>query len=380
MRVAQFVNTLKVTDGGPARNSFELNQALNAIEDVTVQLLWFRGDESGTTYSEDRAFGRVMRGPVPMSFGSLSAARKAFRAINSSEIVVIHGFYLWWVPLLGLISRMHQKPLVIMPHGSISPFEKQRSRAAKNFFDLVASICLGRGLRFVAGSESEAADVRAVFPIHPVSVAGVGARLGIENPRIASRAASDELVLLSVSRVSPKKRIDLMIGATAELAAMGVPARLVVAGAGDASYIRSLNDLALSLGVDEWVEFVGLADHQRKAELFSRAHVFLLPSDDENFGIGLAEALSSGLPAVTSDRVAAAHLVTSGGRTMLSSPTPRSLAEAAARYADPEVWQKASAAARRDASRAYSWEAVAARWRTILDSQIKEHVRGRGTS
>ncbi|MGN7188369.1 glycosyltransferase [Microbacterium enclense] len=370
MKVLQVVNTLDSKDGGPARNSFELNQALNSITRSTAQLWSFDGDAPSSTPAADMAQGRVLVGPSPIFKGSLT---RLLRAVRGHDIVVIHGFYLWWVPVVLLLARSARKPVVIMPHGAISKYELRKSTAKKHLFDHVVRFTAPPNLSFAVGSSAEASDVATVRPSDRVDVVGVGTRLSDE-PRRVRQDDGVAIQLLSVSRIAPKKRVDLMIDATAELKVRGVAAQLTVAGDGDPGLRARLEEQARSLDIADRVSFVGHVGPEEKAQLFRSSDIFLLPSEDENFGIGLAEALSRGLPAVVSDRVAAADAVSPAAVQRLTHPSGATIADAVARWVPRDVWVAASAAAWTESRDAFDWNRVAHRWLSVLNARLLGHA------
>ena len=108
--------------------------------------------------------------------------------------------------------------------------------------------------------------------------------------RLAPRGES---LLLVVSRLSPEKRVDLAVAATAELVRRGRPVRLVVIGDGPSR--RSLERRAAGLPV----RFLGhLDDRHRLATILACADVAIAPGPVETFGLAALEALASGTPIV----------------------------------------------------------------------------------
>jgi glycosyltransferase involved in cell wall biosynthesis len=108
--------------------------------------------------------------------------------------------------------------------------------------------------------------------------------------------------LLFLSRVHPKKGIDLLLQAFCELRTLDGPLCdyvLQIVGEGDNAYLSSLRSLADSLGVGEHVQWLGGVYDERKWELIREADLLLLPTYSENFGIVVAEALASGTPVLT---------------------------------------------------------------------------------
>jgi glycosyltransferase involved in cell wall biosynthesis len=101
--------------------------------------------------------------------------------------------------------------------------------------------------------------------------------------------------LFSVSRLVPEKGLHYLIPAFESL---DTDFKLVIAGGGgfDADYERSLHEMA-----GERVVFLGPADRDFVAELFSHAQLFVLPSDLEGMSIALLEAMNMGVPVLVSD-------------------------------------------------------------------------------
>jgi len=116
-----------------------------------------------------------------------------------------------------------------------------------------------------------------------------------QHPAIAGRQC-----LLFLGRVAPKKGPDLLFRAVAVLQNEGLwnPARhcLVMAGPADGSYARKLLRLADHLGITASLHWTGMLQGDQKWGAFQAAAAFVLPSHQENFGIAVAEALSSSIP------------------------------------------------------------------------------------
>jgi glycosyltransferase involved in cell wall biosynthesis len=171
-------------------------------------------------------------------------------------------------------------------------------------------------IHFTAEAEREEAIAAAaeiakfhcvVIPL-PVEVQEVtGAEIG----KLAASPTADGNgggpVILFLSRIDPKKGVELLLAAFRDVAWDFPDAELVVAGEGDHEYVRSLHAIAKELGVAERVRWVGFVAGAEKAEAFARAAIFVLPSYSENFGIAAAEALAAGVPSVLSENVAIAR-------------------------------------------------------------------------
>ena len=143
----------------------------------------------------------------------------------------------------------------------------------------------------------------------------------------------DEVIVLSVGRLAPEKRLDALVRAVAK----AEDPRLVLVLVGDGPERSRLDKLAHERGVR--LVLAGDRPWERIAEAYVAADVFALLSERETWAVVVNEAAASGLPLVLSDRVGAAHdLLRDGENGVL---IPAGDVEAAARAlrdlaADPE--------------------------------------------
>ncbi|HEX8440598.1 N-acetyl-alpha-D-glucosaminyl L-malate synthase BshA [Archangium sp.] len=153
----------------------------------------------------------------------------------------------------------------------------------------------------------------------------------------------NEPVLIHVSNFRPVKRIGDVVSVFAEVHRRR-PCRLVMIGDGPE---RSPAERKLrELGLDDRVAFLG--KQESFAELLAAADVFLLPSEQESFGLAALEALSCGVPVVASNIGGIPEQV-EHGKTGYLAPVGDISAmadHALALVEDPERWRLFSRRAR----------------------------------
>jgi L-malate glycosyltransferase len=120
-------------------------------------------------------------------------------------------------------------------------------------------------------------------------------------------APSGDKLLIHVSNFRPVKRVLDCIRILAE-ARKQVPAHLLMVGDGPES--SPAERLARDLGVDRHVTFLGKQNHVER--LLRQAHVLLMPSELEGFGLAALEAMACGVPAVATNVGGVPELVTHG--------------------------------------------------------------------
>jgi glycosyltransferase-like protein len=181
--------------------------------------------------------------------------------------------------------------------------------------------------------------------------------------------ATGRPLLLAVGGVEPRKGSDTLIRALAELA-NGSPVRPVLAVLGGHSFQdhrayreRVLAEVpALGLRFDDDVHLVGTVPADDMPAWYAAADLLAFPSVKEGFGLAVLEAMSAGLPVVTSDLpVFREYLV--GGRDALLTPVDDVGALAAALrrvLGDEALAQRLRRNGRACASR-FTWERSALR-------------------
>lgn len=106
----------------------------------------------------------------------------------------------------------------------------------------------------------------------------------------------DEWILMHVSNFRPVKRVQDCIRILAEVRKK-LPARLIFVG--DGPERSEAERLTRELGVEEHVTFLG--KQSALPEILSVADIFLLPSQQESFGLSALEAMSCSVPVVATN-------------------------------------------------------------------------------
>jgi glycosyltransferase involved in cell wall biosynthesis len=171
-----------------------------------------------------------------------------------------------------------------------------------------------------------------------------------------------QLRLLSVCRLVPGKNLECVLAALAMLRRSGLSVVLTVVGEGGQE--RELRTMALKMGIEAEVAFVGRQANVQ--EWYRKNHVFVLPSLYEGFGSVYVEAMASGLPCIAVSgafgeySVAADEIIdheTTG--FLMRRNDPSELADYVRRlYANPGEWKAQSVAARSIVLTRYRWESV----------------------
>ena len=171
---------------------------------------------------------------------------------------------------------------------------------------------------------------------------------------VAGVVAKENQVLY-VGRLTRYKRVDVLMEAFARIAG-GLPGyKLKIVGRG---YEReNLEALAARLGISGKTIFCeGLSEKDLHSE-YARSRVFVLPSEQEGFGIVLVEAMAAGTPviALKAPHSAADGLITHGVDGFLVANAEDMSVALGSILADEVLWNKLAAAGR-ETARKYDWD------------------------
>ena len=130
----------------------------------------------------------------------------------------------------------------------------------------------------------------------------------------ASSVVPQRRSVLFLGRLHPVKGVGRLVEAWAEIQTGKAESRkqksdlgpltsdlwsLVIAGPDEAGMRPGLEAMLRARGCAESVIFTGQLDEGQKWAAYQAADLFVMPSDFENFGIAIAEAMLSGLPVIT---------------------------------------------------------------------------------
>jgi teichuronic acid biosynthesis glycosyltransferase TuaC len=182
-------------------------------------------------------------------------------------------------------------------------------------------------------------------------------RLGADVPNGHIVAARDPTLVTVGHLVARKRHADVLRAMWLLRDRMPVLRYVVI---GDGPERAPLERLARDLGLTDQVEFTGQLPHTEALARMRHAHVFVLPSTDEAFGVAYVEAMAGGMPAVGALGEPGPEEIAGAGDGMVLVPPgdPEMLAGAIEElFAEPRRRAALGALARATVERAFSWRA-----------------------
>ncbi len=260
------------------------------------------------------------------------------KRLAAYDLVHIYGLYDLIGPQVARACCRLGRPYVVEPMGMFRPIV--RNLWLKRLYHVAFGKAMIRGAnRLIATSEQERQELLE----GGVSASKIVVRRnGIEIPaalpalgrfRDQWHIPSDAKLVLFLGRLVPKKSPDLMLEAFAHWKRHESgprPSMLVVAGPDEGDGFRQrLETLAAQMGLNGGVLFTGPLYDDAKWSAYRDADLFVLPSQNENFGNTAAEAVACGTPVLVTDQCGIAPLIDQ--RAGLVVPHDRAALEAGLR-------------------------------------------------
>jgi glycosyltransferase involved in cell wall biosynthesis len=159
---------------------------------------------------------------------------------------------------------------------------------------------------FQAQSEIEVRQVRNFGLRNPVALipAAVpgkpqGQAMSAREFRSLFRVPVERRIILYLGRLHPVKGLSRLIEAWAKLGPQFSDWLVVLAGPDEGGYEGVLRSQAREAGLADRLVFTGVLDGDQKWGALAAAELFVMPSDFENFGVAIVEAMQAGLPVIT---------------------------------------------------------------------------------
>jgi glycosyltransferase involved in cell wall biosynthesis len=174
-------------------------------------------------------------------------------------------------------------------------------------------------------------------------------------------------LILSVQRLKRVKGLEYLINAIPEIVGSNKNAYFIIAGKGDQE--NNLKNLVKKLNIMEYVYFPGFVNHELLPSYYSIADLFVLPSLYETFGLVYIDALSFGVPVVTTENGGSLDIIDELKGILVPPKDSKKLAEAVIKALNmtwnPEIIKKGL--------EKYHWENIILKYQ-MLYSKITDNI------
>ncbi|MBD1889654.1 hormogonium polysaccharide biosynthesis glycosyltransferase HpsP [Coleofasciculus sp. FACHB-SPT9] len=320
MKILQIVPSISLVYGGPSQMVLGLSEAL-ASEGVEVTVLTTNSNGDVGQPPLDVPLDRPVEqngyqvryfpcSPFRRYKFSLDLLRWLAGHAAEFDLAHIHALFSPVSTAAATVARSRHLPYLMRPLGTLDPSDLRKKKQLKQIY---AALLERPNLAGAAGIHFTSPQEAKISERFGTSTPDVVIPLGVKQPAILPKGQArrklgipeTQPLLLFMSRIDPKKGLNLLIPALEKLLEEGADFHFVLAGGNpqDPAYENKIREQLQASPLRDRTTITGFVTGESKTALLQDADLFVLPSYYENFGIAVAEAMCNGIPVVISDQV-----------------------------------------------------------------------------
>ena len=389
MRIIQIIPSISLVYGGPSQMVLGLSAALAAKNiDVTIITTDSNGDIGQLPLDVPLNQPIQQNGYQIIYFRcypwrrykfSLSLLQWLNENARQFDLAHLHALFSPVTTLAATIARYHHLPYIIRPCGMLDPADLQKKKRLKQIYATLLerpNLAGAAAIHFTSKEEAKISerfglcstskmpvprdlDCTGKMPVPRDLVIPLGVTAGLLPKRLPE---SQVPIILFMSRIEPKKGLDLLIPALESILGSGIEFHFILAGSNpqDADYETKIKVQIHNSSLAKYTTITGFVSGDLKVELLTQADLFVLPSYYENFGIAVAEAMAAGVPVVISDRIHIAEDIQQAEAGWVGPLEVGAIANSIkSALLNPQERQRRGLNGKEYAKKHYNWEAIA---------------------
>ncbi|MEG3991011.1 hormogonium polysaccharide biosynthesis glycosyltransferase HpsP [Microcoleus sp. S28C3] len=390
MRILQIIPSISLVYGGPSQMVLGLSAALASRgADVTIITTDSNGDIGQIPLDVPLNQPIKQNGYQIIYFRcspfrrykfSLSLLQWLNENAKQFDLAHIHALFSPVTTFAATIARYRHLPYIIRPCGMLDPADLQKKKRLKQIYAALLerpNLAGAAAIHFTSKQEAKISerfgvgstgkmpvprnlDFTGKMPVPRDLVIPLGVTAGLFPKRL--RGESQVPIILFMSRIEPKKGLDLLIPALESILETGVEFHFILAGSSpqDADYETKIKVQIQNSSLAKYTTITGFVSGDLKVELLTKADLFVLPSYYENFGIAVAEAMAAGVPVAISDRIHIAEDIQQAEAGWVGPLEVGAIANSIkSALLNPQERQRRGLNGKKYAEKHYNWEAIA---------------------
>lgn len=302
MEILQTIAGFGAKSGGTSTCTYDLMKALQEINCNAELLTPDIKDSTDVLMGNGEEWIKAVDNDCKTPYGY---SKNISNFLDTSDYDIYHTNGLWMHcnHITCAIARKKGKPYIITPHGMLYPDALKRSYwkkwpLIKLFFnkDIMQATCMH------ATCTQEMEHIRNFGYMGPIAIIGNPANIPPYIDELKGRDKERRFSTFGfLGRLHPIKKVEnLLYGVAKCPPEKRKQMHLVIMGKGDEQYEQFLRKEVERLGLTENVEFRGFINGREKFEQLSQLDALFVPSDFENFGMIVTEALACKTPVFAS--------------------------------------------------------------------------------
>ena len=292
--------------------------------------------------------------------------RKMLRENNYDLVHAFFGFPTAWLPY----RTANKLPYIISLRGSDVPGKHPRLKLDYKILSPLFRAIWKKAAVLVACSEGLKNRALRFLPSVSIDVIPNGVDLDRFHPTEPGKE-ENLLNLLTVGRLSPTKRVEMLIGAVQILHKTGCNVHFTIVGGG--AMIDELKQTVSENKLSNIIEVAGRIDSEKMPQFYRQNDIFISATMQEGMSNAMLEAMASGLPIITTRCEGLEELIADNGIVVEESQA-EAIAKAIKKVADnPQAHKQMSIAARKQAEK-FSWKSVAEEYLNLYNKVLNTTV------
>lgn len=321
MKILQIIPSISLVYGGPSQMVLGLSESLaQQGQDVTIITTNTNGDQGQLPLDVPLETPLQQKGYQIIYFPCFPFKRYKFslpllkwlsRHGKNYDIAHIHALFSPLSTFSAKVCYQQKLPYILRPLGTLDPKDLAKKKILKYIYGYTFeknNLKNSALLHFTSAREAEISVTfgekinKAIMPL------GVNIEPNLtNNDFIYDKFAlpRDKILILFMSRIEPKKGLNLLIPCLNKLALSNQEFHFILAGSNpqDQDYEEKIKAEIKQSPLEKCTTITGFVRGENKQALLEIADLFVLPSYYENFGIAVVEASARRLPVVISDQV-----------------------------------------------------------------------------
>jgi glycosyltransferase involved in cell wall biosynthesis len=227
------------------------------------------------------------------------------------DIIILHQIYTLSTIIGYRFAKVKGIPYAVFPHGSLTDYQESNSSFIKYVAKkLIINKIIEKADLIITTSENERGDLESSL-LSKVKVIPYGIEKFFKQGETLFPNFSfvgGPKIMFS-GRFHKGKNLQLLIAAMPEILLKYPEAILEIAGAGTKRETKAIQELIQLFNLEQNIKFHGWVEKTKLMLIYVEADLLVLPSENENFSLVVAEALSQGIPCVVSKSVGISDII-----------------------------------------------------------------------
>lgn len=188
--------------------------------------------------------------------------------------------------------------IIIAPRGELMPLALKRKKAVKQLFLCSVKLMMPRSTEFHVTSDEEEIALKKHFKNNRIwKIKNLPSKISVADESLPKTVGSVKIAM--IGRIHPIKNVDYAINLMNDV--KGDVTLDIYGPEEDKKYVEHCKRFVSDLPGNIKVNFNGIIEHDAVGDVLKKHHVFLSPTESENYGHSIIESLLCGVPTVISN-------------------------------------------------------------------------------